>query len=115
MNYMNIPKRRGRKPGSKSAAKAAAPAVAAPAAAKKENKKPRIKDEVIRKLIMDCLNEAYPNSMSAGEIFEKLNKAGMPKTNSFHTRVYGKLGVWTQDGILERLDRGVYKIVKSAE
>lgn len=103
--------RRGRKPG-KAAAKVEVKAEKAEA---KAGKKPRIKEEVIRELILKSLSDAYPNSMSAGEILEKLNKAGLPTTRSFLTRIYGKLGTWTSDGILERVDRGVYKIVKPVE
>jgi len=96
----------------RSAAKAA-PAKKAEAPAKKaEGKKVRIKEEKIRDLIVKYLTAVYPNSMSAGEIFEKLTKEGLPNTPSFHTRVYGKLGVWTKEGFLARPERGVYQIVK---
>ena len=45
-------------------------------------------------------------------VIEKLKKEGLPNTQSFRTRVYGKLGVWTKEGLLARPERGVYQIVK---
>ncbi len=96
------------KPGARVSRK---PAAKVSAPAKSDNKKARIKESVIRALVLGCLSEAHPNSMSASEIFEKLNKAGMPNTTSFRTRIYGKLGVWTSEGLLRRLDRGVYQVV----
>ena len=93
-------------------AKVAAKKADAPIAKKQEGKKVRIKEEKIRESIIKYLTDVYPNSMSAGEIFEKLKKEGLPNTQSFRTRVYGKLGVWTKEGLLARPERGVYQIVK---
>ena len=93
------------------AAKVAVKKAEAPAK-KQEGKKVRIKEEKIRESIIKYLTDVYPNSMSAGEIFEKLKKEGLPNTQSFRTRVYGKLGVWTKEGLLARPERGVYQIVK---
>ncbi len=96
----------------RAAAKVAAKKAEAPAAKKAEGKKERVKEEKFRVLIVKYLTDMYPNSMSAGEIFEKLKKDGLPNTQSFRTRVYGKLGVWTKEGLLARPERGVYQIVK---
>ena len=96
----------------RAAAKVAAKKADAPIAKKQEGKKVRIKEEKIRESIIKYLTDVYPNSMSAGEIFEKLKKEGLPNTQSFRTRVYGKLGVWTKEGLLARPERGVYQIVK---
>jgi hypothetical protein len=112
----------GRRGGRRGGRKAAADkAVVAPKAAKVAadkatgEKKERVKEEVLRSRVMDCLNAAFPNSLSASEIFEKIESTGLPGTPSFRTRVYGKLGDWTREGILERPDRGVYRLAKKNE
>lgn len=103
--------RRGRKAAADKAV--AAPKAAKVAAAKASgDKKERVKEEVLRSRVMDCLKGAYPNSLSASEIFEKIEATGLPGTPSFRTRVYGKLGDWTREGLLERPERGVYRLAK---
>ena len=101
--------------------KAAPRAAAAPAAAKKPAKaakqpvvakKSRIKEETIRQLVCKYLKDAEPNSMSPVEIFGRLLKEGMPDTQSFRTRVYGKLGIWANEGVIKKVGRGVYKSAK---
>lgn len=74
-----------------------------------EEKKSRIKSEELFRLVMEYLKEASPNSLAGAEILSKLFKAGMPKTASFRTRVYGSLSKWAKEGLLEHSDRGVYK------
>jgi hypothetical protein len=61
-------------------------------------------------LVMKCLEEAAPGSLSANEILCKLVEAGLERTDSFQTRVYSKLSEWTKDGLLIKPDRGVYQI-----
>lgn len=114
--------RGGRKaaaPRAARAARAAAPAaVAAPkkaarvAAKPAAGKKARIKEETIREMVCKYLKESEPNSMTPVEIFSRLLKDGMPDTPSFRTRVYSKLGVWANDGVIQKVGRGVYKSAK---
>lgn len=79
--------------------------------AAKGAKQERIKENVLKSLVVKYLTEVHPKSMAASEILAHLEKDGMPKTVSFRTRVYGCLGNWSKDdGMLERLDRGVYRI-----
>ena len=107
------PRRTTTKTATTATKKADTTAAATHATAKKtDSKKVRIKEEKFRELIIKYLTDVYPNSMSAGEIFEKLTKEGLPNTQSFHTRVYGKLGDWTKEGLMNRLERGVYQSVK---
>lgn len=76
-------------------------------------KKIRVKEEDLRVAIMESLEAVYPNSLSAAEIFDKLKSLNLPDTQSFRTRVYGKLGEWTKGGILDRPERGVYRLMKN--
>ena len=50
--------------------------------------------------------------MTPVEIFGRLLKEGMPDTPSFRTRVYSKLGVWANEGVIQKVGRGVYKSAK---
>lgn len=77
-----------------------------------DTKKVRIKEERIHASIVKLLTDVHPKSMSAGEIFDQMKKEGFPGTDSFRTRVYGKLGDWVKEGMLIRPARGVYQIVK---
>lgn len=77
-----------------------------------EGKKPRIKEEVVRDLVLKCLEDVYPNTLAASEILEKLENAGLPHTKSFTTRVYGKLREWVKAGMIIKSSRGVYQLAK---
>ena len=102
---------RGRKAAAPAAA--AAPKKAVRAAAKPvAGKKARIKEETIREMVCKYLKDAEPNSMTPVEIFGRLLKEGMPDTPSFRTRVYSKLGVWANEGVIQKVGRGVYKSAK---
>jgi len=96
--------RRGRKMSKKSAA-----------SEKKaeESKKTRVKESEISDVVFSSLSAAYPDSLCANEIIEKLSLNGLPDTTSFKTRVYTLLGKWVKDGLIEKGARGVYKLVKS--
>jgi hypothetical protein len=81
-----------------------------------EGKKKRIKEETIRELVVKYLNEAAPNSMSPVEIFTALvTKESLPETQSFRTRVYGRLTTWANEGIIRKVGRGVYQSVNIPE
>lgn len=75
-----------------------------------ETKRPRVKSEVLMDLVMKCLEDAAPGSLSANEILAKLASAGMERTDSLQTRVYTKLGEWVKTGLLIKTARGVYQI-----
>lgn len=72
----------------------------------------RIKEARIRELVTKCLEEASPDSMTAIEISNKLEKDGLPSTKSFKTRVYGLLSNWVKEGLLTRPGRGVYRLAE---
>lgn len=95
---------RGRKPGSGKAAK--------DAAAKTGAKKERVKAETLRNIVIDCLTKAYPDSLAASEISGAVVGAGLPNTKSLQSRLYAKLSEWEKEGVLERVERGVYRLVK---
>jgi hypothetical protein len=102
-------KRRGRKTGK--VAKAADKADKADKAGSDE-KKSRIKSEDLFRLVMDYLKKEYPKSLAGAEILAKLFEAGMPQTASFRTRVYGSLGKWAKEDVIDHPERGVYRYPK---
>lgn len=77
-----------------------------------EAKKPRVKESTIYDVVFSALGDAYPNSLCANEIIEKLSAKGLPDTTSFKTRIYTLLSEWVDNGKIEKVARGVYKLVK---
>lgn len=72
---------------------------------------PRVKEEDLRKRVCEYLEEVAPRSMTPIEIFTQLIKDGLPDTQSLRARVYGKLGAWAKEGIIVKVDRGVYQAI----
>lgn len=98
-----MPSGRGRKPSKEKKEKEVEAA---------SGKHERIKEARIRELVTKCLEDAAPDSMTAIEISNKLEKEGLPSTKSFKTRVYGLLSTWVKDGLLTRPGRGVYRLAE---
>lgn len=106
------PAKRQRKEKAVKAPKVAKAAKAAKAAG--APKKERIKEEVIRKMVLQLLGDCAPNSMSPVEIIGRMVKDGMPGTASFRTRVYNLLTKWSKEGLIRKVGRGVYQLADVA-
>jgi surface protein len=70
-----------------------------------------IDDERLRDSVVEILTNVYPSFMKLSEIYNELVKDGFPGTVSFRRHLCGKALEWYKEGVLKRLERGVYMIV----
>ena len=79
-----------------------------------QKKRGRIKSENLKGDIISILSGAESKTLSAASILEQLvDGRAYPRTRSLRTRVYSSLSKWAgeDDTEIERVDRGLYKLI----